>query len=66
MSYGVLQEHGYRFEKQALLLTAPRLRTPEQFNRWTQIVAIVHNLLVLARDLGEAELQATGKQATRA
>ena len=41
-------EHGYRFDKQALLWTEPRLRTPAQFARWSQIVAIVHNLLVLA------------------
>jgi len=44
-------EHSYRFEKQALLWDQPRLRTPEQFERWTQIVAIVHDLLVLARPL---------------
>ena len=51
------QEHGYRFDKQALLWTEPRLRTPEQFDRWSHIVAIVHNLLVLARDLVEVELR---------
>jgi hypothetical protein len=51
------QEHGYRFGKQALLWTEPRLRTPEQFDRWSQIVAIVYNHLVLARDLAEAELR---------
>jgi hypothetical protein len=51
------QEHGYRFKKQALLWTEPRLRTPEQFERWSHVVAIVHNLLVLARDLAEAELR---------
>ena len=51
------QEHGYRFDKQALLWEKPRLRTPEQFERWTQIVAIVHHHLVLARDLVEAELR---------
>jgi DDE superfamily endonuclease len=49
-------EHGYRFDKQALLWTDPRLRTPEQFDRWSYIVAIAHNHLVLARDLVEAEL----------
>ena len=42
-------EHSYRFDKQHLLWAAPRLRTPEQFERWTQIVAIVQNHLVLAR-----------------
>jgi hypothetical protein len=30
------QEHGYRFDKQALLWTEARLRTPEQFDRWTE------------------------------
>jgi hypothetical protein len=51
------QEHGYRFDKQALLWTEPRLRTPEQFDRWTHIVTIAHNLIVLARGLIEAELR---------
>ena len=49
------QEHGYRFDKQALLWSTPRLRTPEQYERWSFIVAMVHNHLVLARDLVEAE-----------
>lgn len=47
-------EHGYRFEKQALLWSTPRLRTPEQFERWTALVACVQNQLVLARPLGQA------------
>jgi hypothetical protein len=51
------QEHGYRFKKQSLIWTEPRLRTPEQFDRWSHIVTIVHNLLVLARDLIEGELR---------
>jgi hypothetical protein len=50
-------EHTYRFEKQALLWEEPRLRTPEQFERWTQVVAMSHNLLVLARPLLEAKRQ---------
>lgn len=45
--YGI--EHGYRFQKQRLLWDNPRLRTPEQFERWTQLVAVVENLLRLAR-----------------
>ncbi|SRR6266571_3893234 len=45
------QEHGYRFHKQNLLWSRPRLRTPEQFERWTWLVAAVHNQLVLARPL---------------
>jgi hypothetical protein len=51
------QEHGYRFDKQALLWEIPRLRTPEQFERWSHIVAIVHNHLVLARSLVQPELR---------
>jgi hypothetical protein len=50
-------EHGYRFEKQSVLWTLPRLRTPAQFERWSQLVAIVHNHLVLARPLGQAVLR---------
>ncbi len=59
------QEHGYRFDKQALLWEKPRLRTPEQFERWSHIVAIAHNHLVLARDLVEVELRQFGKQAAQ-
>jgi hypothetical protein len=44
------QQHGFRFEKQDLLWIAPRLRTPEQFQRWTDIVAAARNQLFLARD----------------
>ncbi len=42
-------EHGYRFDKQELLWDTPRLSTPERTERWTQVVACAHNLLVLAR-----------------
>ena len=45
------QEHGYRLDKQVRLGDEPRLRTPEQTERWTQIVACAHNQLVLARPL---------------
>ena len=51
------QEHGYRFDKQALLWQKPRLHTPEQFERWSHVVAITHNHLVLASPLVEAELR---------
>lgn len=50
-------EHGYRFQKQSLLWDQPRLRTPEQFERWTHLVAIAHNHLVVARDLVEPDLR---------
>jgi hypothetical protein len=42
-------EHGFRFDKQDLLWTATRLRTPEEVQRWTDIVSSVHNLLGIAR-----------------
>jgi hypothetical protein len=51
------QEPGYRFAKQSLLWDKPRVRTPEQFERWSHLVAITYNHLVLARDLVEAELR---------
>lgn len=43
-------EHGFRFDKQSLLWTAPRLRTPGRFSLWTDLIGMTHNLLVLARD----------------
>ncbi len=50
-------EHGYKFDKQHLLWDAPRVRTPAQFERWTQLVAAVHNQLVLARPLAALALR---------
>jgi hypothetical protein len=47
------QEHGYRVDKQHLLWETPRLRTPEQFQHWTDIVACARNQLVLARPIAE-------------
>jgi hypothetical protein len=44
------QEHGYRFDKQSLFWEQVRVRTPAQFERWSWLVAITHNLLVLARE----------------
>jgi DDE superfamily endonuclease len=52
------QEHGYRFDKQDLLWARPRLRTPEQMERWTDLVAVVHNQLVLARPRVEGHRRA--------
>jgi hypothetical protein len=51
------QEHGYRFDKQSLLWEKPKLRTPAQFERWSHLVAIAHNLLVLSRHLVAKELR---------
>ena len=51
------QEHGYRFDKGSLLWQEPRLRTPEAFQLWTDLVAVTHDQLVLARPLVEAKRQ---------
>jgi hypothetical protein len=48
------QEHGYRFLKQDLLWTSAHVRTPEQFERWSLLVALALNQLVVARGLGQA------------
>jgi len=49
-------EHGYRFLKQDLLWTQAHLRTPEQIERWSWIVACACNQLLLANHLGQAVL----------
>ena len=48
-------EHSYRFEKQDLNWTQPRLRTPEQFQLWTLMVSVVQDQLFLARELVERQ-----------
>lgn len=50
-------EHGYRVDKQDLLWATPRLRTPEAFDHWTDLVAAVRNQLFLARPLVQASRQ---------
>lgn len=45
------QEHGYRLDTHVLWCDKPPLRTPQQTERWTQVVACAHNQLVLARSL---------------
>ena len=50
-------EHGYRFLKQDLLWTQAHLRTPEQVERWSWIVACACNQLLLAKQLGQAVLR---------
>jgi hypothetical protein len=47
-------EHCYRFFKQDLLWTHVHVRTPEQFERWSWIIATAFNQLCLARNLGQA------------
>jgi hypothetical protein len=68
------QEHGFRFDKQDLLWARPCLRTPAQFERWSDLVSLVHNQLVLARPIAEAvrrpweraDRQASPRQVRRA
>jgi len=47
-------EHTYRFLKQDLLWTQVHVRTAEQFERWSVVVATAMNHLVLARSLAQA------------
>jgi len=44
-------EHLFRFCKQHLGWTLPRLRTPEQAQRWSWLIAAAYACLVAARDL---------------
>lgn len=46
------EEHLFRFLKQDLLWLQARVRTPEQFVRWSWIVALAFLQLYLARPLG--------------
>jgi hypothetical protein len=39
-------EHGYRLDKQVLLWDKPRLHSPAQTERWTQVVACAHKLVL--------------------
>ncbi len=48
------QEHCYRFLKQDLLWPKVQVRTPQQFERWSSVVASTMNHLVLIRSLGQA------------
>jgi hypothetical protein len=45
------QEHTFRFLKRTLSWTTPRLRTPEQADRWTWLVLLAYTQLRLARPL---------------
>jgi hypothetical protein len=44
-------EHTLRFAKQTLLWTTPRLRHPEQADRWTWLVVAAYTMLRLAKTL---------------
>ena len=56
-------EHGYRFLKQDLLWTQAHLRTPEQVERWSWMVACACNQLLLSKQLGLAVAASVGKPA---
>ena len=60
------QEHGYRFLKQELLWDQAQVRTPEQYERWSLLVALAHNQLLLARDLGQAAFRPWERPSARA
>ncbi|GHI75424.1 hypothetical protein Sspor_09850 [Streptomyces spororaveus] len=47
-------EHTFRFAKQALGWTTPKLRTPEAADRWTWILIVAHTQLRLTRPLAAA------------
>jgi len=59
------QEHGYRFLKQHLLWNQAHVRTPEQYERWSLLVALAHNQLLLARDLGHAAFRPWERSSAR-
>ena len=46
-------EHTFRFLKQSLNWTLPRLRHPEQADRWTWLVVLAYTQLRLARPLAQ-------------
>jgi len=46
-------EHAYRVDKQDLFWASVHLRTPEQMQSWTDILACVRDLLCLARDFAD-------------
>ena len=46
-------EHTFRFFKQTLGWTRPRVRTPEQADRWTWIILAAYTQLRLARAIAE-------------
>ncbi len=46
-------EHTFRFAKQTLGWTTPKLRTPQAADRWTWLLIVAHTQLRLARTLAE-------------
>jgi hypothetical protein len=58
-------EHTFRFLKQTLGWTKPRVRTPETADRWTWLIITAHTQLRLARDLAEDARRPWEKRCTR-
>lgn len=58
-------EHTFRFLKQTLGWTRPRIRTPEAADRWTWLVLAAHTQLRLARHLTEDLRRPWEKPVTR-
>ena len=59
-------EHTFRFLKQDLMWEKARLRTPKQFELWSNLVAFVLNELVLAQPLNQAYRRAWESAARQA
>ncbi|MEV6765030.1 transposase [Streptomyces sp. NPDC051105] len=57
-------EHTFRFGKQTLGWTTPKLRTPEAADRWTWLLVVAHTQLRLARPLA-ADLRRPWEKPTR-
>jgi hypothetical protein len=53
MQSDLLLEHTFRFLKQVLGWTRPRLRDPAAADRWTWLIITAHTQLGLARPLAE-------------
>jgi hypothetical protein len=58
-------EHTFRFLKQTLGWTRPKLRTPAQADRWTWLILTAHTQLRLARHLAEDLRRPWEKPATK-
>lgn len=58
-------EHTFRFLKQTLGWTKPRVRAPETADRWTWLIIAAHTQLRLARDLAEDARRPWEKRCTR-
>ncbi|MDX3697398.1 LysR substrate-binding domain-containing protein [Streptomyces europaeiscabiei] len=57
-------EHTFRFGKQTLGWTTPKLRTPEAADRWTWLLVVAHTQLRLARPLA-ADLRRPWEKPTK-